>query len=177
MKAIARHPGYSIDEDGNVFSHRRKQGKGKGNGLGTKVIIDYGYCRKLKPRPGRGGYPVVYISGGHSKQCYVHRLVAETFIPNPDNKPCVNHINFDITDPSVKNLEWVTYSENNKHSVKNGRMGGEHSNLGRLTIAEVVAIRALAETTVRRVDIAKLFGITADYVRNIQRRQSWAHIA
>jgi hypothetical protein len=176
MKEIANHPGYFVDEYGNVYSHRRKKGKGKGNGMGTRVVIDPEYCRLLKRRPGRGGYPVVFLSGGHSKQRYVHRIVAETFIPNPENRPCVNHKDFNITNPSVGNLEWVTYSENNKHSVKYGRMAGENSNFARLTINEVKAIRALAETTVRRKDIAALFGITADYVRNIQRRQSWAHI-
>jgi hypothetical protein len=167
MKEVNGHPGYSVDECGNVYSHRRKQGRGRGNGLGTRVIIDFGYCRKLKPRPGRGGYPVVYLSGGHSKQCYIHRIVADTFIPNPEKKPCVNHKDFNIQNPSVSNLEWVTYSENNKHSVKHGRMAGEKSNLGKLTIVEVKAIRALAETTVRRKDIASLFGITPDYVTRL----------
>ncbi len=176
MKDIKNHPGYSVDKYGNVYSHRRKMGRGKGNGLGTKVIIDMEYCRKLLPRPGRGGYPVVYLSGGHSRQCYIHRLVAETFIPNPENRPCVNHKDFNITNPTVENLEWVTYSENNKHSVKHGRMAGEKSNLGKLTIKEVIAIRALAETTVRRKDIAALFGIIPDYVRLIQKRKAWDHI-
>lgn len=176
MKEINGHPGYSIDEIGNVYSHRRKEGRGKGNGLGTQVVIDFGYCKRLKPRQGRGGYPVVYLSGGHSRQYYVHRLVAKTYIPNPTNKPCVNHIDFNIGNPSVSNLEWVTYSENNKHSVNHGRMAGEHSNFGKLTKQEVIAIRALAETTVRRKDIAALFGIAPDYVRQIQRKETWAHI-
>lgn len=57
---------------------------------------------------------------GKSKDILVHRIVAETFIPNPDNKPQVNHINGNKFDNSVGNLEWCTASENQKHAFKTG---------------------------------------------------------
>lgn len=54
------------------------------------------------------------------KDFYVHRLVAETFIPNPNNYSCINHINGNKKDNSVKNLEWCTYKHNIKEAFRLG---------------------------------------------------------
>ena len=61
----------------------------------------------------KDGYLIATLSG---KLYRVHRLIAMAFISNPNNLPVVNHKNFDKSDNHVANLEWVTYSENSKHS-------------------------------------------------------------
>lgn len=67
------------------------------------------------------GYKIVYLKNKiFSRPIQVHRLVAITFIKNPDNKPIINHIDGNKQNNNVKNLEWCTESENRKHAVKNG---------------------------------------------------------
>ena len=103
MKKIDYNNNYSIAKDGRVFSHN---------------VNKY-----MKPCSDRNGYVSVNLSMGkrdNVKRVSIHRLVAKAFIPNPDNKPQVNHINGIKTDNRVENLEWVTCKENVKHARENG---------------------------------------------------------
>lgn len=67
------------------------------------------------------------IINGKQKRMRVHRMVALTFIDNPDNKPYVNHINGNRSDNNVENLEWVTPSENTQHAVRTGLFKNSHA--------------------------------------------------
>ena len=79
----------------------------------------YGRIKKLKPNKNEDGYYKVKLrKDGKTYNKFVHRLIAETFIPNPENKPEVNHKNGIKTDNRVSNLEWCSRSENMKHSYK-----------------------------------------------------------
>ena len=69
--------------------------------------------REVKPRLGYWGYLSVAIP--YRKDCSIHRLVAEAFIPNPENKSCVDHINGNKLDNRIENLRWVSYKENSNN--------------------------------------------------------------
>lgn len=91
-------------------------------------ISDDGEVRKdatnyiLKQSLQQGYKFVTLLINGKQKRMRVHRLVAETFIPNPENKPYVNHIDGKRDNNNLSNLEWVTPSENTRHAVETGLM-------------------------------------------------------
>lgn len=75
----------------------------------------------LKPSIVEGYYMIHLCADNKHKQINVHRLVAQSFIPNPNNKPQVNHKDCNKLNNSIDNLEWVTYKENSHHAIRNNR--------------------------------------------------------
>ena len=76
----------------------------------------------MKPSMLNGYWRVILYDGNKTKGCYVHRMVAEAFIPNPQNKPLINHIDENRANNKISNLEWVTFSENVNHGNRNDKV-------------------------------------------------------
>lgn len=98
MKEIKDFPGYFVTEDGIVYSTKHNK------------------LKELKKQNNQGYYSVYLEKDKKQYRKSIHRLVAETYIPNPDNLPQVNHINEIRNDNRVGNLEWVTHHQNTVYS-------------------------------------------------------------
>lgn len=104
LKVLDLFAGHTICEDG-------------------KVITRLGRIAKLQIS--RNGYARVELwVDGKGRKYLLHRLLAKTFIPNPKNKPQVNHIDGNKLNNNLSNLEWVDQSENQLHAYKNGLQKG-----------------------------------------------------
>ena len=136
--------------------------------------------RVLKPSTSRGYKSVtLYLPNGALKCPTVSRLVAQAFIPNPKNKPEVNHKNGIKTDDRVENLEWCTRIENIQHAFQNGLMSnrrGEKQGSSKLTSHQVGRIKLMLElgSSVRK--IAKLFDVNHTTIWAIKHSLIWKHV-
>lgn len=95
------------------------EGKYQISNLGN--IRHFGKTKLIKQQINKDDYSIVSLRNGKTKKTYrVHRLVAKAFIPNPENKPQINHIDGNKRNNCVINLEWVNASENIRHAHKIG---------------------------------------------------------
>jgi len=110
----------------------------------------YAYNRKGRIRIpyDNQGYDNVTLNKDKVEITYsVHRLIAMTFIPNPENKPCVNHIDGNKRNNHIENLEWATYSENSIHALEHHLVDIEVVRANARKGAEVNSIRVMCEDT------------------------------
>lgn len=118
MRPVKGYPDYAVTADGELFSGVK----------GDEYIL-------MKPSLNSNGYsrPKIRNANG-SKAVYLHRIVAEAFLDNPDGKRTVNHKDGNVLNNVLENLEWATYGENIKHSYDvlgrkapwTGKFGADH---------------------------------------------------
>ena len=155
---------YAVSNTGNIYSFER-------NGNWRFV--------KLKPTINHNGYErVTLFNNSKRRSFFVHRIVAENFLDNPENKRTVNHINAIKTDNSIKNLEWATHSENTQHAVDNNlahrAKGSEMSKV--LKEEDILNIIELRRSGMTHKSIGIALGRPATTIQSILNGRRWSHI-
>ena len=134
----------------------------------------------IKASTGSTGYAKVTLVKEHGGRLYanIHRLVAVAFIPNPDDKPYVNHIDGDKLNNHLDNLEWVTPSENMIHACRVLQKGlGSSNGNSELTEKQVVKICELLQGGYRNNQIAEYVQVYDYHVAQIRKQLTWKHIS
>jgi hypothetical protein len=125
----------------------------------------------------KDGYYAIWLenTNGVLKKIKVHRLVAFAFIPNPENKPQVNHIDGHKKNNHVSNLEWCTDRENKIHGHQTGlykTKRGEDNHRAKLSNKQVLEIKAMLLLGRRQKEIASIFGVAANTISLINTKKS-----
>lgn len=156
---------YQVSKLGNVRSVGTKKGRDT-NGTMSAFTTKTGYFR------------VSFYKDKTEIKYPLHRLVALAFIPNPENKGTVNHINGIKTDNRSKNLEWNTITENVQHSIKTGlrKMKGDDSVLSKITSTQVIAIRADRDAGMKPIEIVRKHGTPYHATHKVIQNKNWKHL-
>jgi hypothetical protein len=117
---INNWPGYFLVIDNNIIKVFSSWGRGV-----PKKLKKQSPAYEISQRVGRNGYVRVDLNIGKNgrKQVFLHRLIAETLIPNPDNLECVDHIDGNKLNNHPSNLQWITRGDNVKKAQLMGRWG------------------------------------------------------
>jgi DNA-binding XRE family transcriptional regulator len=164
FKPLKNFPGYFISENGTVYNSKK-----------DKIVKQTSYG---------GGYLGVCIknSKNNRRNFLVHRLVAETFIWNGENKPFVNHKDGNKQNPRLENLEWCTAKENSEHAIKYGltnfkNNSGVENAHSKLNPQSVLKIRRLYKYNgLTQTEIAQRFNITQANVNLIIKNKAWKQV-
>ena len=149
--------------------------------LATKSgVIKQRYNKIMSQIIKSNGYlSIMFSVNSNQKRFHVHRLVAISFISNPENKPEVNHKNCIKTHNYKMNLEWNTVQENTDHAVLNNlNCKGEKAPWSKLTSTKIIAIRRLYKINpyFNKTNVAKKLGVKDTTIHKIIRNQRWKHL-
>lgn len=158
FKPIPGFDRYFVNRKGQVIS---KMKNGKYRLRLNQNVLGYKQLKLVQPN-------------GNMKFMYVHTLVALTFLPNPFNKPMVNHKDLDKANNNVKNLEWVTNKENVDHFFINRTEFKPKACLSHIEVAEIYF--KAHHPHKKCVDIAKQYGCSRTTVHLIKSRRTHQHI-
>lgn len=142
---------YQVSDKGNIRSMDRYV-KGKNNSR----CFHKGADRKLQVSH-KGYFNIILQKEGKKKQYQVHRLVAQAFIPNLENKPQVNHIDCNKQNNGVSNLEWATQQENMDHAKENNLFGETSKAQRKAFMENIVKAQESRKKAVRQYDLNGVF--------------------
>jgi len=143
--------------------------------LTTSQFGAKGRIAVMQPSLDGSGYLRTVVGGKTTK---MHRLVAQTWIENPEGKPEVNHIDNNRANNQITNLEWVTHRENVMHSHRQGRAAnkqGENCGTHKLKEAQVIEIRKLKEK-MTYLQLAEKYSVSYAAIWDIVNRRTWFHV-
>jgi hypothetical protein len=165
MKQIPFAKNYYLDQDGSIYSCFRNWNKRK---LNPTVDYKAGGYKRLK----------VILDSGEKVSMFVHRLMALTYLDNPENKEEVNHIDGNKLNNKLSNLEWVTKKENmlHAHKLKLRDNTGEGNPRKVLNEEEVIEIYNKSYDGARVCDLADEYGVSRPTISDIKAKRNWSHI-
>lgn len=178
FKEIAGYPNYLISNYGRVRTKSRKvryihsvTKKEHYRLTNDRFLIQY--------ENKRTGYKFIQPRvNGKPKNETIHRLVALTFIPNPNNYNIVNHKDGNKHNNKVENLEWCTDSYNHEHATKNGlKAKGSQIFSSKLNESSVLAIKKLIKQGWADSELSSLFNVSRSNISMIRLGYTWKHIA
>jgi hypothetical protein len=176
MKDIPGFEGrYAVTEDGRVWSYPKKATWKKHQNGHFLTERNSGFHMRFNRRVKRRYKRVCLRKDGKNKDFYLHRLVADAFIPNPLCLPEVNHLDGNESNNKVENLEWCDRKGNSVHMIKLGNSTrGIKNPMAKITETDVKLIREMVLSGVPRSIIAQTYNITKSNVSHIHRRVNWA---
>jgi len=156
-------------------------------GLKRTIRCGYGKTRvipsKILTINKSGAYPTIGLwKNNRNNSKAVHILIAEAFIPNPENKPEVNHKDGDKFNYNISNLEWVTGSENMQHAYDTGllvpyKREGEKNPRVKLTNIHVKTVRDLWQTNkYTKTRLGKIFSLDRSCISDIIHLKTWKNV-